>query len=141
MLRPWVVAAAAAVCAAVAFAIPRNPWVDEIVVEGSRRIGQQVESTELTVRVDDRRLVVHAPDGYRIDGWGQGDSNVGIRMSPTAGSGFINVEVASGDGPEAIEMRRGVAVWEVVPGAVVTAYSSDEPVEVLAALLEAIEVA
>ena len=151
MLRPWVLAVVAAACAVTAFAIPKAPWAEDIYVDSSF-IGQQVAPGEITVRIDDRDVVVHAPEGFAVDGWGSSsDGEVSVRLRALSGPSTIGVVFGRGstppgaalgerDGRPIVELPIGGGViWQVVRGAVVIVRSPGEPSEVLVDVLEAIE--
>jgi len=122
VLRPWLIALVAGVCAVTAAAIPRLAWADDIYVV------EQADMTDsIKVQIDDQRVVVHAPEGFRIRGWGQGDEGsdafVEVNM---VGEGFdrIDVRFAPGKGSAKPGLRgRGVLSREIVPGATMTVFS------------------
>lgn len=153
MLSPLVLALVAAACAVTAFAIPTDPWAEDIFVDASPFVGQQVQPSELTVRIDDDRVVVHAPDGFAVGGWGSsGDADVAISLVELSGLSTIGVvfgrsspppgaQVGERDGRPIVELARGGGVmWQVMRGAVVIVRSPAEPLDVLVGVVEAIEV-
>lgn len=152
MLSPLVVVVVAAACAVTAFAIPTDPWAEDIYVDTSP-LGESSEPTELTVRIDDDHLVVHAPDGFTVDGWGSSsDRDVSIRLRQLSGPSTIGVvfgrgspspgaQIGERDGRPIVELARGGGVmWQVQRGAVVIVRSPAEPLDVLVDVLEAIEI-
>ena len=133
MTRPWVIGALAAVCAVVAFAIPTGAWVDEIFV-----VEQVDMSSQIKVEADGERMLIHAPDGYVIQGWGSnGVDEVGIRM--TGPDGFVSVQLEPGAAPEELTITDGAVTGELVRGARITAFSRRVPVEVLAEIVNGVE--
>lgn len=138
MLRPWVLALAAVISAVVAVAIPMGPWADEIYVElPPRRIGQQVEMDELIVRINDRRVVVHAPAGYTIGGWGQG-SEPSVQITMTGERGIVHVTIEAG-AVSRDAARRGAVAREIVDGATMTVFSRLAP-DVVERMFDALEI-
>ena len=131
MLRPWVLAALAAACAVVAVVIPRGPWADEIFV-----VEQLDISTSIEVQIDDRRVVLHPPEGYAIRGWGQ-SSDPAVDVTMIGEGGPVHVHIAPGrpsDGG-----RRGVVVREIVDGASMSVFSR-LPDEIVQRMFDELEI-
>lgn len=136
MAPTWLVAVVAAACALTAAALPREVIADEIIVANRERFS--VDPQSMPIEIDGRRVVVHAPEGYRIEGYGASDNEeVGIKL---AGEGVITVTIMPGRGPdEPTVIERGYVTWELVPGATISARSFDVDDATLVAMLEAIE--
>lgn len=136
MVSTWIVAVVAAVCALTAVALPRVIIADEIIVVDQGRFSFDAQS--LPVEIDGRRVVVHAPDGYRIEGYGaSNDEEVGIKL---VGDGDITVRIMPGRGPDQpTVVETGYVTWEVVRGATMSARSFDVDDATLLALLETTE--
>ena len=133
MLRPWVLGAAAAVCAVVAVAIPRGAWVDDIHV-----VDQTFSPTSLTVQIDDHRVVVHAPEGYAIEGWG-GDSEPSVQITMRGGRELVHVRIGPGRATDEV-VRRGAVVEEIVDGATMTVFASGLSDEIVQGIFDELEI-
>jgi hypothetical protein len=132
VLRPWVLALAAVISAVVAVAIPRGPWADEIYVV------EQVEMVDsIKVQIDDRRVVVHPPDGYTIGGWGQG-SEPSVQITMTGERGIVHVTIEAG-AVSRDAVRRGAVAREIVDGATMTVFSRLAP-DVVQRMFDALEI-
>jgi hypothetical protein len=125
-----VLAALAAACAVVAVAIPRGPWADEIFV-----VDQLDVSTSIEVQIDDRRVVLHPPQGYAIRGWGQSnDSSVDVTMIGEGAPVYVHIAPGRPSGG-----RRGVVVREIVDGASMSVFSR-LPDEVVQRMFDELEI-
>jgi hypothetical protein len=134
-----VLAVVAAACAIVAVAYPSDPWARAITVEDGN--GRFFDPAAMTVRIDDRLVVVRAPAGYAITGWGTSDvEEVAIELR--SDDDAITLRFSAGRGPASprpLLDGRGLR-WELVPGATVSARSGRAPVETLQALLDDLEI-
>lgn len=137
MLPAWLFAVLAAASALTAVAIPRQVIADEIIVVAQDAFS--VDDQSMTIAIDGRGIVVHAPAGYRIEGYGaSNDEEVGISMTSSGSS--ITVRLMPGRGPDVpTVIEPGYVVWELVRGATITARSFDVDDGTLVALLEATE--
>ena len=133
MLRPWVLAVAAAVCAVVAVVIPRGAWVDDINV-----VDAGVTRSSLTVQIDDHRVVLHAPEGYAIEGWGA-DSEPSVQVTMRGGREIVHVRIGPGRAPDEV-LRRGTFVEEIVDGATMTVFASGLADEVVQRMFDELEI-
>jgi hypothetical protein len=115
---------AAAVSAVVAVAIPRGAWVDDIHV-----VEQADMSRSIKVQLDGHRVVLHAPEGYSIGGWGQ-SSDPSVEVTMVGEGPPVHVVIRPGRVTDE-QQRLGAVAEEIVDGATMTVFSrlSDDVVQ------------